>query len=290
MKTKTLLIPTLLLLSIIFVNAECGDSFCDANEDCATCSTDCLCTSDKYGERVNCTVSFDSQECEKGYCKDKWCSTLEAFSSIFQGTSCSNNGSVILKIKFQELNSVILTPEETLKVYMKRGDASTFDEIKGVWYNPSKEGDFRYKKIGDTSNFFSEESIFKAKGDYYIRVKYKVGRSNILFEDKLVSCPGIPLSQQPEPETEPVTEPETPKEEPKTEPEEKTVKEEPVQETPEPKEPVQQQVKEESKTVEIKQQQGTSTIKIIGYIIGGLVIIGLILFFVKYELKIIKKI
>ncbi len=194
---KWWIIPVLFVLLAIVVDAKCGDSFCDPNEDCTTCADDCLCTRDKHGDQVNCTTLFTSQECEKGYCDDKWCSTLEGFISMFQKATCSDNGSISLTIKFQELDSVVLTPVEDLKVYMKLGEESTFEEIKGVWYNPSREGDFRYTKIRDTSDFNSDTDLFKTKGDYYVRVKYRVGMSSILFEDKKISCPGMPQATPP---------------------------------------------------------------------------------------------
>ncbi|MDP2906444.1 MAG: hypothetical protein Q8O03_00740 [Nanoarchaeota archaeon] len=271
---KWWIIPILFVLLTIAVDAKCGDSFCDPNEDCIICSVDCLCTRDAHDEQVNCTTLFTSEECEKGYCHDKWCSTLEGFQSMFQKASCSDNGSVSLTVKFQELDSVVLTPVEDLKVYMKLVEEATFEEIKGVWYNPSKEGDFRYTKIRDTSSFNSDADLFKIKGDYYVRVKYRVGMSSILFEDKKISCPGTPQATPPAEELK-----EEPKEEVVEEPAEKPA-EEPVKETVEPvKEEPAEQTPTESKKSDI-----------IWYVIIGLIILAAIFFFIRYEIKVAKRI
>ncbi len=274
---KWLLLPLILTLLVVTVDAKCGDNFCDVlnNEDCTTCADDCLCTRDSHDDQVNCTTLFTSQECEGGYCHDKWCSTLEGFQSIFQKASCFDNGSASLMVKFQELDSVVLTPVEDLKVYMKLGDEATFEEIKGVWYNPSREGDFRYIKIRDTSEFNSDVDLFKTKGDYYVRVKYRVGMSSILFEDKKVSCPGMPQA------TVPVEEPV--KEEPKEE-----VVEEPAEEpVEEPVEPVKEPVKEEPAEQATKETKKSNTI---WYVIIGIIILTVIIFLVKYEIKVAKRI
>ena len=272
---KLWIIPILFILLTIVVDAKCGDSFCDPNEDCTICADDCLCTRDKHDDPLNCTTLFTSQECEGGYCNDKWCSTLEGFQSMFQEASCSDNGSVSLEIKFQELDSVVLTPVEDLKVYMKLGDEATFEEIKGVWYNPSREGDFRYTKIRDTSEFNSDADLFKTKGDYYIRVKYRVGMSSILFEDKKISCPGMPQATPPA-------------EEPEEEPEEI------VEETPsEPEGPVEKVEQVQKETPVEKTEQTPKESKksdIIWYVIIGLIILAAIFFFIKYEIKVAKRI
>jgi hypothetical protein len=270
---KLWIIPILFVLLTIAVDAKCGDSFCDPNEDCTTCADDCLCTRDAHDEQVNCSTLFTSIECEGGYCNDKWCSTLEGFQSMFKKASCSDNGSISLEVKFQELDSVVLTPVEDLKVYMKLGDEATFEEIKGVWYNPSKEGEFRYTKIRDTSSFNSDADLFKTKGDYYVRVKYRVGMGSTLFEDKKISCPGMQIVTLPAEEPK-----EEPKEEVVEEPAEKPA-EEPVKETVEPvkEEPAEQTTKE-------------SKSNIIWYVIIGLIILAAIFFFIRYEIKVAKRI
>lgn len=280
---KWWIIPLMFVLLLVAVDAKCGDSFCDPNEDCTICSADCLCNRDSHDDPVNCTTLFTSTECEKGYCDSKWCTTLEGFQSMYQESSCSDNGSISLKIKFQELDSVILTPGEDLKVYMKLGDEATFEEINGVWFNPSKEGDYSYTKIRDTSTFDSDMDLFRIKGEYYVRVKYRVGMSSILFEDKKISCPGVktvPL---------PVEEPVPPAEEPVEEP-----KEEVVEETPsEPEGPVEkvEQVQTETPVEQAEQvPQESKTSDIIWYVIIGLIILIAIVFFIKYEIKVAKRI
>ncbi|MDP2909367.1 MAG: hypothetical protein Q8N77_06200 [Nanoarchaeota archaeon] len=277
MKKWVLTLLALILLAAA-ANAKCGDNFCDYGEDCTTCPDDCLCTKDKHDEQVNCTISFDSQECEKGYCRDRWCSTLEGFQSIYKKATCSDNGSIDLEVKFQELDSIVLTPAETLKVYIReKNDESSFEEISGTWLNPSMQGESKNTKIRDTSYFTSENNLFKTKGDYYVRVKYQMGRSNMLFEDELVSCPG--MATAPEPETEEAKPEEQIKEE--TTPPEETP-EEAVEEIPE--ETPKEEVKEE--TPEVKPEEKSSTI---WYIIGGVIALVAIIFFVKYEIKIIRK-
>lgn len=269
MKKWLLIILSVILLTTM-VNAKCGDNFCDYGEDCNTCSDDCLCTRDEHDEQVNCTIGFASQECEKGYCHDRWCSTLEGFLSIYKKATCSDNGSIELEVKFQELDSIVLTPAETLKVYMReKSDESSFKEISGAWLNPSMQGESRYTKIRDTSYFTSENNLFKTKGDYYVRVKYQMGRSSMLFEDKLVSCPG--MATAPEPETE------------EAKPEEQ-IKEEttPPEETPEEK--PKEEVKEE--TPEVKPEEKSN---ITWYIIGGIITLIAVVFFVRYEIRVIKE-
>lgn len=273
---KLWLIPFVLILLAVAVNAKCGDNFCDIKEaeDCESCPDDCLCTLIKY-ESVSCCNDFTCKECEKGYCKDRKCSTLEGFTSIFKKVECFDNGSVNMEIKFNELDSTTLTPNEDLKVYMKeKSDETSFKEISGTWFNPSREGDYRYTKIADTSRFTSDKDLFKLEGDYYIRVKYKIGRSYSIFEDTEVSCPGIPAeptsTTQEEPEAEEVEPP----------------REEFIEEAEEPKEEVTEDKEEEPETLTEKPQEKSY---LVWYIITGIIILALIIFFVKYEIRVAKK-
>jgi len=268
-------IPLMLVLLVTAVDAKCRDNFCDPGEDCSNCADDCLCTIDSHYEQVKCSVEFTAKECEKGYCKDKWCDTIEGFVSMFQKSTCYENGSISLTIKFQELNSYTLTPGKDLKVYIKLGDEATFEEIQGVWFNPSKEGDYRYTKIRDTSYFDSETDLFKTKGDYWVRVKYVLGRSSNLFEDKKISCPGVQTVTLPVEELEEVVEEEPIEEAVEEGQVEPVEKEEPVET---PAEQAEQILKESGKS------------NIIWYVIIGLIILVAIVFFIKYEIKVAKRI
>lgn len=269
---KLWIIPLVLIILVIAVDAKCGDSFCDPNENCTSCADDCLCTKDEHNEPVNCSIAFTSVECQEGYCHDRWCNSLEGFVSIFQKTMCSDNGSVSMEIKFLELGSVTLTPGKNLKAYMKQGEESTFEEINGVWENPSMEGEFKHTQINGISKFLSDTGLFKTKGDYYVRVKYTIGKSSSIFEDVKISCPGM---------TEPVTPAEKPAEE---KPEE--VVEKPA-ETPaeKPAETPTAPPKETAKEPEKKPKSN-----LLWYVIIGVIILGMIIFFVRYELKVIRRI
>lgn len=252
-----------ILILPVAVNAKCGDYFCDSNEDCSSCPDDCLCTKGKHYELIECCNDFSCKECEKGYCEDRKCSTLEGFTSIFQNIECFNNGSIDMKINFQELDNNILTPGEDLKVYMKeKKDEATFKEISGTWTNPSREGDFKYTKISDTSFFTSDKDLFKLPGGHYIRVKYKMGRSNSVFEDTEISCPGIAIE---------------PKQVPKAE--------EPEVEEVELKEITEPETEEKKEEVEEPQKKNNLT----WYIITGIIILIIIIFFIKYEINVTKR-
>jgi len=191
---KTILIPIFLMTLAILVTAKCGDNLCDIKdgEDCESCPDDCLCTLGIHNEKYDCCNDFSCQECELGYCHDRKCDDLEGFTSMFKELKCYENGSIFMKIEFLELKTLTLTPNEDLKVYMKKNDPeASFTEITGTWYNPSRTGDYRYIKIADISTFGSEADIFNNQGDYYVRVKYKIGMGNNIFQDELVSCPGV---------------------------------------------------------------------------------------------------
>lgn len=259
---KWWLIPFILILLPIAVNAKCGDYFCDLNEDCNSCPDDCLCTKGKHYELIDCCNDFSCKECEKGYCEDRKCSTLEGFTSIFQKIDCFSNGSIDMKINFQELDSVTLMPDEGLKVYMKeKNDEATFKEVSGTWVNPSREEDFKYTKISGTSFFTSDKDLFKLPGGYYIRVKYKIGRSSSIFGDAEVSCPGMAA-------------------EPKQAPKE----EEPEVEEVELKEVT---TEAEEKKEEVEESQKKSNIT--WYIITGIIILMIIIFFIRYEINVTKR-
>lgn len=194
MKRLLLVLVCVLFLSAA-VAAKCGDGFCDPNEDCESCSDDCLCTRGEYNELVPCCNSIACRDCEKGYCKDRKCSTLEGFESIFKKVECFDNGSISMDINFQELGSATLTPGEDLKVYMKeKRDAASFKEVSGTWVNPLSEWGFWYTKINGTSTFTSDTGLFRLAGKYYVRIKYKIGELykegdvSSIFEDKEVYC------------------------------------------------------------------------------------------------------
>ena len=290
---KIWLAPFIIILLTVVVNAQCGDDFCNVleGEDCDTCPSDCLCTMIR-SEKVDCCVDFDCKECEKGYCNERNCDSLTGFTSIYKKVECLKNGSIEMEIDFQELDSYTLTPGEDLKVYMKKkGTNESFEEITGTWLNPSKHGEYRYTKIADTSYFFSDADIFKQFGNYYIKVKYKLGMSSSIFEETEVICPGVPAAIITEPEPEPEAEPEPePEAEPEPEPIEPSEEAVDIVETeePEPVEPAEELVKEEEVPVTvIKPPEGKSNL--IWYIVTGLIILALILFFVRYEIRVIKK-
>ena len=270
MKRWWLILFVLILLATI-VNAKCGDNFCDTKEgeDCESCPDDCLCTKGKHYEEIECCNDFTCKECEEGYCNDRKCSTLEGFLSNFKEITCFDNGSIEMKITFQELDSITLTPDEDLKVYMKeKKEDTSFKEISGTWVNPSREGDYRYTKIADTSTFTSNKDLFELPGEYYVRVKYKMGRSNIIFEDTEVSCPGMPvepISLTPEePEIEEVEPP----------------REESIEEAPEE---IEEEIPEKF-TEEPKEKSN-----LLLYITIILIILIVIIFFIKYKINITKK-
>ena len=267
---KWWLIPLFLILLAVIINAKCNDNFCDPNENCESCPDDCLCTEGPHNEKIKCCNDFSCQECELGYCHDRECNGLEGFTSIFQKIKCFDTGSIEMEIKFQELYSITLTPDEDLKVYMKeKNNDASFSEIKGKWTNPKKEGVFRYTKIFDTSYFNSDKDMFESKGEYYVRVKYKMGRGDGIFEDAEVTCPGI--SKEPvtmpdieEPEIEEV---EPPREETTKKPSEEIIVKDIPKEVAEPKEKS----------------------NLLLYIIITAVILVAIIFFLKYKIKISKK-
>lgn len=267
MKKLCVIIPFLILLAIA-VHAKCGDNLCDPNEDCESCPDDCLCTYGAHYEKIECCNDFSCKECEKGYCHDRKCNGLEGFTDIFTKVECFENGSVKLEINFLiESSSLLLTPGTDLKVYMKPKDAEeTFTEISGLWINPSREDEFKYTKIRDKSQFISDKDLFKDKREYYVRVKYKMGRSDSIFSDTVTKCPGMPKEE--DIITPPVTE--EAEEEPELlEPKEEIKPEEPIQE------PI----------TESKMKKD----KIILYAIGSAVLCILIFFVVRYEIKIKKR-
>ncbi len=289
------IVPLIVLLLAATVSAKCGDSMCDPEEDCESCPDDCLCTKLKYDD-VDCCTDFTCLECEKGYCHDRKCDELIGFTSLFQKAECYDNGSIHLTIKFLELKNSVLTPVKDLRVYMKvSGPEESFKEINGTWYNPSKDGDFRYTKIEETSYFDSVQDIFKEKGKYYIRVKYKMSRSNSIFQDLEVECPGVP------------------KEEPKSIPlEEKPIEPEIDDVDPPKKEFMEnnlvksneiQDQSEEDSVLENKSDEVVELIdrtsepedssgfwKTLLFVLVGLIIVAGIIFFIKYEFRIIKRV
>ena len=266
---KWLIFLFLILLSVS-VNAKCGDNICDPNEDCSSCPDDCLCTKGPHNEKIVCCNDFSCQECEKGYCHDRGCNGLEGFTSIFKKIECYDNGSIKMEIKFQELNTLTLTPDEDLKVYMKeKNDEKSFNQINGTWINPARTREFRYTKIADTSTFSSDENLFKLPEKYYVRVKYKMGRSNSIFEDTEVTCPGVPIEPIPIIQEEPEVEEVEPPRKKAEEPEEEVI------------------IDKTAEEIEIKKPEKKSMLA--WYIIAGAIIALIIIFFIKYRLRITKK-
>ncbi|MBU4501965.1 MAG: hypothetical protein KKA79_05190 [Nanoarchaeota archaeon] len=272
---KNWIIIILLIILATSVNAKCGDNFCDVDEDCESCPDDCLCTKGPHNEQIDCCNDFACQECQKGYCNQRKCDSLAGFISMFNKISCSKNGAVSIEVEFLELDSVDLDPEDELKVYMKTKDGeSSFSEVAGTWMNPEKSGSYKYTKISGTSTFTSEENIFQDKGDYYVRVKYKIGRGDNLYETTEVNCLGMPKA-----------EPEIP-EKTETEPEEvESPREEYVEESTEE---VTEETTEELEIIPIETPEKKSNVK--WYIITiAIFVVLIILFIIRYEIKITKK-
>ena len=282
---KWWLLCLVLIILAISVNAKCGDYFCDSTEDCESCPDDCLCTKDSHDEDVECCNDFSCQECASGYCKDRICKNAAGLVSIFQEIECFVNGSINMEIKFRELDSIDLVPNKDLKVYMKKkDDAKSFSEINGTWFNPTKDGTFKYTKIADISSFSSDKDLFNLPETYSIRIKYKMGRSDNIFEDTEVICPGMPI----EPVIAPVVK------EPEVEPVEPPRKEveEIVEELSEVKEePIVEEIKEET----IKESNSEEIVDIkektnpIWYVLIGVILVIAVIFFFKYEIRILKK-
>lgn len=238
MKTLKIFISILFLILVsVLVSGKCGDRFCDPDENCQSCSNDCLCWIGEETHKVTtCCSEFDCKECEKGYCENRRCDSLKSVTSMFKEVDCNPNGSVSLHIELITLGSSNIRSDSQIKVFMKPDNIeSSFKEIKGVW--KSKEFNPSYPNILKEESFFNSDlNVFDEKGKYWIRVKFQKGGSSILYEDYLVSCPEVIKEVKIE---EPI------KEVPKEEPEETPI--EPEIQEPEKTITTEQPLKEQNK-------------------------------------------
>lgn len=186
MKKLLLFLLFIILLSVV-VTAKCGDGFCDPDEDCAKCKTDCLCKDDK------CCADLDCQECETSICESDKC-VLERMDWVLQDIKCYSKGIISFKldshISRYYQNNIHL--KDTF-VYSKLNDKDEiFSKINGKWYYEGeeilKEKDYSLqdKKI----DFKAEEGLNK-NGEYVIRVKSKLGRRHNYFVEGNVECTDI---------------------------------------------------------------------------------------------------
>jgi len=163
------------------VTAECGDNFCDPDENCESCSEDCLCTFED-SERLECCAGLDCKECEEGYCEKRKCNSIKAYVSMFEDVKCHDDGSISMEVDFNVFSFRYenINSEYHVKVFMKPdNESSTFKEMNGEWYP---------QVIKNIARFKSDPGVFSKGGYYWVRIESKVGFSSSIYTQHKIWC------------------------------------------------------------------------------------------------------